>query len=273
MINSVMVGSGWWCSSETPDERNVLYGDDDIRSSDFFELWHESVFRSIAPNFIVVIDSASPTKPDLEVNKVDCWIELPYNAGHATNCESFFCGWTNSVINSISYFLTSPYEHYAYVEQDVLLNGKIDVSALLNASPTGMIFGRGGGVGKHPLQQSLFLLNKKSARIFLSRLIKINRPDSEITPELKFAIATSRLLAALPADLFCLQKKLPGILGTIYYRLLNDVLVKLLGNIEKLPFGYGRDRPINFSDDSFYFQHGTKQELSQYKSIHHSTTS
>ena len=35
---------------------------------------------------------------------------------------------------------------------------------------------------------------------------------------------------------------------------------------EVLPFGYGRERPINFDDDVYYFQHGTAAEVAQYRS-------
>jgi hypothetical protein len=34
-----------------------------------------------------------------------------------------------------------------------------------------------------------------------------------------------------------------------------------------LPFGYGRVRPINFSDDIFYFQHGSVDEINAYKKL------
>jgi hypothetical protein len=34
-----------------------------------------------------------------------------------------------------------------------------------------------------------------------------------------------------------------------------------------LPFGYGRVRPINFSDDIFYFQQGSVDEINAYKKL------
>ena len=34
-----------------------------------------------------------------------------------------------------------------------------------------------------------------------------------------------------------------------------------------LSFGYGRERPIDFTDEVFYFQHGSKEELEKYLKI------
>ena len=43
--------------------------------------------------------------------------------------------------------------------------------------------------------------------------------------------------------------------GEAFWRLFRDALL----------FGYGRDRPINFNDDVFYFQQGSAAEVLEYK--------
>ena len=49
--------------------------------------------------------------------------------------------------------------------------------------------------------------------------------------------------------------------------LLLQRLIPLLKEYEILPFGYGRVRPINFSDDLFYFQQGSLDEINNYRSL------
>ena len=45
-------------------------------------------------------------------------------------------------------------------------------------------------------------------------------------------------------------------------------LLKLISKFHKsfdeLPIGYGRSRPINFSEPFLYFQHGSEKELAEY---------
>ena len=39
------------------------------------------------------------------------------------------------------------------------------------------------------------------------------------------------------------------------------LLAKALANFDQLPFGAGRERPLDFSADHLYFQHASKNEL------------
>jgi len=55
MKELIMVATGWWCSDEK-DNRKELYGPDSIRCVDFFELWRKSVENSISPDHIVVVE-------------------------------------------------------------------------------------------------------------------------------------------------------------------------------------------------------------------------
>lgn len=52
-------------------------------------------------------------------------------------------------------------------------------------------------------------------------------------------------------------------------RRISDFLIRMLLPITSdyalLPFGYGRVRPINFSDETFYFQQGTASEIDVYR--------
>jgi hypothetical protein len=96
----------------------------------------------------------------------------------------------------------------------------------------------------------------------LSALHAIKYADKQMAPEHKFMFAASPLL---PAPLSSLavhtENALLRRIGLTLFRL----VCTFAKNYEVLPFGYGRDRPINFSDDAFYFQQGSSEEILQYR--------
>ena len=89
--------------------------------------------------------------------------------------------------------------------------------------------------------------------------------DDEISPEVKFALCTSNLYRMIPKALFkiILPNKL---LGRITYRM-QLLLAKALASFDQLPFGAGRERPLDFSTQHLYFQHANKNELEAFSKV------
>ena len=110
-----MIGSGWRCndSSELLSHHN---GDSKIRSSDFHHIWHRLINRFSSPSRILIVDSASPIAPPVDVSDERIVVhKLAVNAGHATNCESKFCGWAASVLVGLLDCLHSDNDYFVYI--------------------------------------------------------------------------------------------------------------------------------------------------------------
>lgn len=250
-----IIGSGWWCSGEaenTHDEKRKLIGNPIIRNVDFHSKWYQSVIESTNPEKIVIVDSNSPIKPNLndKDNRI-VFISLPVNSGHSVNCTEKFCGWTKSVILSLQYAILANTDYFVYVEQDVLLKGKGIIEYCIRNMKTPYMFGHPKGTPQ-PLQQSLFIIKVSYAYCFLHGLFNSNLKDSELSPEHKFVYASSPKRKLLDFFYFCFKQKKAQKLA---YR---------FKHFDYLPIGYGRTRPISFSDKYYYFQHGTIEELESY---------
>ena len=96
---------------------------------------------------------------------------------------------------------------------------------------------------------------KDAIPTFIKNFNAIKATDNEISPETKFAIATSPFLQMLP-EFFFKEIHEETFKNKVVWKLFN-----IFQGFDNLPFGYGRVRPINFDDEHFYFQHGDKDEL------------
>jgi hypothetical protein len=212
----------------------------------------------------LIVDSASPVKPDdaaLTSTKFQR-LELLINPGHAQNGRTHYCGYMAGVILGLEFALHNDIDIFLYVEQDALVFGHAIVERTKNAlRRKDLVFGAGSFLG---IQQSYFAANKKGIRHFLSALHAIRYTDKQVAPEHKFMFAAASFVPS----------PLVGLAVYTKYRMLTRMGLTLFAlacaaskNYEVLPFGYGRKRPINFTDDVFYFQHGTADEISAYKRI------
>jgi hypothetical protein len=95
----VLVGSGWWS-----DGGAALIGHRATKTPEFFGLWLRLVRRYIDPTRIVVVDSHSPLKPNLELRNSLTWIELDKNYGHPIEIGrtiiTKYCGFNRTVLLS-----------------------------------------------------------------------------------------------------------------------------------------------------------------------------
>ena len=252
-----IIGSGWWCSAmpdkEINPNRKVL-GDDSIRSRNFFRVWRTALAECSCPAEIVVVDSASPTKPEETLMKTVKWIELPFNARHSTDHIGQWSGWTRSVLISGHYALIAESDYFVYVEQDCLLSGHGIIEHCISKMRRGMMFGSGAGTPQ-PIQQSFFIIKGTHLPGFLANLVNIRQRDSEFSPEWKFVVATCAPFV------FCANQ---GLLKNKRMRRLVLWLAKKL-LFERLPVGTGRARPIPNNAKYWYFQHGTAEEITEFQ--------
>ncbi len=232
----VVVASGWWCD-RVPHEWTI--GAISSRSVAFFDVWYRQVMRCIAPERIVVTDSAAPVKPDYLSYPRLQWIELDRNYGHANDVrlgtvKTRYSGFTRSVINGAMHALCCDADYYVYVEQDCLVHGVDFLHQAIGGSPEEILLGpptqngRGiaGAIAAPMIQQSLMVVARAGLERFLEGLLGAPWGDGECAPE-----ETMRLRLA--------------------------------------PFGfvqvpYGRSRPIDFRLSHYYAQHLTDDELDQF---------
>jgi hypothetical protein len=254
-----LVTSGWFSTNEA--RSYVTAGDDLIRGVEFRSLWWKSVDTFIKPEHVFIVDSASPIKPDDAAYTSTPFqtTQLLINPGHSQNGKTHYCGYMAGAIMGLEFALHNDVDMFLYVEQDALVFGDAIVERTKKAlRRRDLVFGSGG----LDIQQSFFAANKKGIRHFLSALHAINYSDKQVAPEHKFMFAASRFLPSPVIKLaeFTEIEKL-RVAGLRLFSL----ACGLAKNYAFLPFGYGRDRPINFGDDVFYFQHGSADELTQYK--------
>ena len=245
----LFVASGWY-APEHGETTERMKGDCVIRRPEFHRLWHRAVIEHLRPDRTAIVDSASPLASPLRLNKDVLWLDLPENAGHSTDCVGRFSGWTLSVIHSLVDFINSGYDYYCYVEQDALLRGAPGVDLreeFISHCGEGILLGRTHS-RVQPIQQSLFVLHRSRAVVFLSRLMAIDRSDRLMSPETKFVIASTSVPLAL-----LLSKR----------RVLKAVAVRLMARApgyRHLPIEGGRSRPLPDSGAA-YVQHATRNEL------------
>ena len=255
-----LLTSGWFATNEA--RSYVTAGDELIRGVEFRPLWWKSVDTFIKPQHVFIVDSASPVKPD----DAACtstpfqYAELLINPGHSQNGKTHYCGAMAAIIMGLEFALHNDVEMFLYVEQDALVFGDAIVAKTKNAlRRRDLVFGASGALD---IQQSFFAANKKGIRRFLSALHAINYSDKQVAPEHKFMFAASRLL---PSPVIKLAEFTEIEKMRVAGLRLFSLICGLTKNYAFLPFGYGRERPINFGDDIFYFQHGSADELNRYR--------
>ena len=249
--HSYVIGSGWWCD-ESDEQAWNTQGDAAIRSRNFHQLWYQGISRYTSPRKIVIIDSASPMPPLLNHNDPRLeFISLPVNSGHATTCPHTWCGWTKSFMAGLVYAALCEVEYYVYIEQDVLLKGEGLIEHAIDHMRGNYMFGSGDGTPQ-ALQQSMCIVRTDAALDFIDRYRKLPFTDREMSPEHKFSIlSTDWLPVILPLFLKLKPKR-------------QRILLKRFAGFDVLPFGYGRNRPIDFNQPFFYFQHGSLNEIKAY---------
>ncbi|UBU95213.1 hypothetical protein [Edwardsiella tarda] len=253
-----IIGSGWY-SSDDNNKRHV-YGDDSIRSKGFQKIWFHSIEKYTTPVKIVITDSNSPVAPEFTQSDYIEIIKLNENGGHASNINGKYCGWLRSVICGLTFSLNCDCDYFVYVEQDCLLKGYGIIEKEIEKMNGDFAFGKSVDFS-HPLQQSFFIIRRRAFERFLINLYSIQYSDYQMSCEIKFALASSFLFPVIPCSLFKLRGH--GNLYRLFYFLQRTAAKALVKKKTTINI-YGRDRPIDFDNDFFYFQHGSKDEINNY---------
>jgi hypothetical protein len=255
-----LVISGWYASTQARAYNTA--GDDVIRGTAFRPLWWKSLDTYIKPQHVLIVDSASPVKANDSEHTSTAFqhVELLTNPGHAQNGSMHYSGYMAAVILGLEFALHSDVDMVLYVEQDALVFGQQIVEKVKNAlRRRDFVFGASRA---RDIQQSFFAISKRGLRPFLKKLHAIRHSDREVAPEYKFIIAASHYI---PRPLIQLARhtRIDGLraAGLKAFALASTPS----RNYGVLPFGYGRERPIDFSDDAFYFQHGSAEEILRYR--------
>lgn len=258
-----LICTGWYSSNEPRTYQT--FGDESVRNQSFRSLWWQSVDTFIQPKHVLVVDSASPVKPHdhLFSSTKTTQIELLKNPGHAQNCTTHYAGWMASILVGLEFSLLNDVDFFLYVEQDALVYGKGFVEKIKQKLLTNdFVFGGGGKFAE--IEQSVFAVNKKGIRKFLSALHNIHYSDRQVGPEVKFMYAASLLKSSGLAGMLSYNQ--PRLMRRLHNKLF-CMMLPIIKQYELLPFGYGRVRPINFADDIFYFQQGSADEINAYKKL------
>jgi len=258
-----IITSGWWCDNDASDDREKKLGDTQLRQVDFFSKWHEAIVKFSNPEKVLIINSASPVKPDLSSFSDVHFLSLDHNPGHPTKHLNRYSGVTYAHVLGMTYALLEDVDYWVYVEQDALIYGEGIIEHAISKMNKGIMFGSGLGTPQ-PMQQSLMIFHKDSIGKFLKNLSRISYPDSEFSPEMKFAVAASPIFRLFPNCAINIFLK-KNFLGKLFKKLFFWLSNSSLSGYKAFPFGYGRARPINFDDEYYYFQHGSVEELHRHK--------
>jgi hypothetical protein len=259
-IPSYIITTGWWSTKDDNDNRKIKVGDSFIRSKEFHnKLWYKAVNRFTNPLKVYIIDSNSPEKPILN-KKNEVLIELLENAGHSTNHSGKLCGVSRAHLLGMSIAMANEVDYWVYIEQDALIFGDNIIEECIKRMKKDYMFGYGLGTPQ-PVQQSLMIMKTDAIPRFIQRFNAIKAKDSEISPEVKFAIASSPMLKKIP-EIFYKNMEKNSFLKRVMWK-----VIKHFKGFDYIPFGYGRVRPIDFKDQYFYFQHASEDEIKRYAKV------
>ncbi len=222
---SYIVHSGWWCDGTSVHPGATKKSDPRIRSQLFFDVWYEFVTRFSKPEKILIVDSASPVRPELNGKSVE-FLSLKRNFLHGMTCDTKYGGWTRAFFTGAFYALMNDAEYSVFVEQDCLCvgNGIIE-RAIDNLGSKSITFSVGG---PNRSDQSLTIMRTDYIMEFASAFFAIPADDRDMDTEDKFHKIVTDHDAFVP-----------------------------------LPFGFGRNRPIDFKDSMFSAQQWRPDELAQ----------
>jgi hypothetical protein len=234
-LPSYIIHSGWWCDASGKHiGTQYNQSDDRIRTPKFFNVWYECVRTFANPEKIIVVDSASPLKPDISDKDVEI-VSLKKNFKHGMICEGQYGGWTRAFALGAYYSYLNDADYSVFIEQDCLIVGEgIIERAIENMGEKGRI--SYGAESPVRIEQSFVVIRRDFLLEFLNRFLGFKQRDCELFTEVKF----QRI------------QKMDHALS--YLGLRQDSFVPL-------PFGFGRLRPIDFSVNHFYAQQWEPSEL------------
>lgn len=231
-----IVHSGWWCDeSQRHIGANYNESDDRIRTPKFFDVWYDCVTKFSNPEKIIVVDSASPLKPDVSGKSVE-WVNLKTNFKHGMICEGKFGGWTRAFALGAMYAYLNDAEYSVFLEQDCLIVGEgIIERAIENMTRADISY---GGSSVVRIEQSFVIIKRDYILTFLHDFLGMKQSDRDLFTEVKFQRIQKREYAL---SFVGLNKS----------------------RFTPLPFGFGRNRPIDCTQKHLYAQQWSRDELQE----------
>lgn len=186
-----VIGSGWYCKDPNGTlgaiHGHPQVGDPVIRSLRWHDVWKYFLFRYAAPAKVVIVDSASPYKPEPD-SRIE-WIELDENYQYSNKTR--YNGWLRGFMLG-AWYAWNCNANFIYVEQDCLVIGKGWTKVMEKAAAgSHPLFGKRY---RSPIQQSLVYLPYKEIPKFLYLL---TLPKNPMTCEVRFH-NTSKGKPAIP---------------------------------------------------------------------------
>jgi hypothetical protein len=224
---SYIIHSGWWCDGSTVHPGATKYSDPRIRTVAFHEVWYEFVKKYTNPEKVIIVDSAAPVQPDLTGKDIQ-FLSLKRNFLHGMTCDTKFCGASRAILTGAFYSFINDADYSVFIEQDCLVYGEGIIErgiAELQSTGKQISFTLGG---PNRSDQSLMIIDRNYFMKFLNAYLAIQQNDREMDTEDKF-----------------LQ------------------IIKEHDSFTPLPYGYGRNRPINFKDEMITAQQWRPNELAQ----------
>ena len=197
--------------------------------SGFFDIWWRNTESTCSPESVYIVNAASKLLPK---NMRGNWINATENIGHVHHMilgqrGQKLSGWTISTLIGalIAYNCDSD---MIYKEQDCLCFGNWIAQIYEAAGRTGtwMLFGQNDVM---KIEQSLVWIKYDGLLEYVKMILNMSESDATKLPEAK------------------------------YLQLIES------GFAQYLPFGYGRNRPINYDNEAFYAQQITPGEIVELK--------
>lgn len=234
-----VIGTGWWCDGTGQHAGSTLAHNrsaDLIREKHFFGLWYHFVTKYTNPSKIIIVDSNSPVKPDLPDDPRIEFLSLQENFGHYRDCDvRRMCGVERVHLGCAMYAYINDCD-LVYIEQDCLVIGEDWVEHCMAHMRKGKImYGHGKGTPQ-PQQQSLVIVKREFIPEFMSRLIH------------HFNVARRKLIKGVERGRVSPERR--------WHKAFR-------WDVDYIPFGHGRARPLDMTDRYFYAQHWTEHEIEQ----------
>ncbi|WP_159998178.1 hypothetical protein [Roseomonas sp. 18066] len=221
--------SGWYCDAAPKPYR--VFGDDYVRSVGCFYLWEWCLRKFTAPDQIYILESASPVLPSLPRRSNINWTRLSRNFGHAVGCPHHYSGWSRALLSGLMLAYCNGHDHVVLVEQGSLLYGEDIIERQIAQYPEAKIIAPSGRGTPQPLQTGMLIFRTAIVPDFIQRYTAIAEPDALLSPEKKLARVGREIGLAL----------------------------------SELPFG--RRRPLDFAQETFFLRHATTGELQAFAEL------
>lgn len=221
-----VIVSGFWAPDPTkePEKHGTFMGNKDLNKAykdraNFLDVWIRNTLQTSKPEHVYIFNSNSDI-PDIDesfVEKVQI-IDLVSNPGHSISTELKLCGWRASILAGAIIAYASRCD-LIYKEQDCLCFG--DWINEIYENSNGISCGYYKSDRGLKAEISLVFVRHDRILEFIETLLTIVNNDIVNPPYPETQMA--------------------------------ELMDLMEGNY--LSFGYGRDRPINYEDRSFYVQH------------------